>query len=124
MISWPDQCLETASAALLGPQGASAGPASHQNSMPDGGQNRLRGNGVGGRAGAVPHGPGCPQMAPWAPPTRAAWGESGAEIGPFLEIPCSAVDLGQNQRLATGNFMAPVRAPVETPQSGSGLALA
>ena len=66
MISWPDQCLETASAALSGPQGASAGPASHHASIPAEGQNPLHGNGVGGKPGTVPHGPGSPQTAPWA----------------------------------------------------------
>jgi hypothetical protein len=63
MISRPDQCLETASAALSGPQGASAGPASHQSSIPDGGQNRLRGNGIKGKPGTVPHGPGSLEKA-------------------------------------------------------------
>jgi hypothetical protein len=58
------------------------------------------------------------------PSGAATWSESGAEIGRFLEIRCSAIDLGQDQRLATGNAMAPVRAPGETPQNGSGLALA
>ena len=70
MISRPDQCLETASAALSGPQGASAGPDSHQDSIPDGGQNPLRRNGVGGKPGTVPHGSRSPQKASWGPPAR------------------------------------------------------
>ena len=84
MISWPDQCLESASEALSGPQGASAGPASHQNSIPDGGQNPLHGNGVGGRAGAVPHGPGSPQKAPWGPPAGRAGANQGLKSVPSL----------------------------------------
>ena len=77
MISWPDQCLETASEALSGPQGASAGPASHQSSIPDGGQNRLRRNGVEGRAGVVAHGPGSPQKALFGPRARLPGANQG-----------------------------------------------
>ena len=77
MISRPDQCLETASAALSGPQGASAGPASHQNSIPDGGQNRLRGNGIGGRGGVVAHGPGSPEKALYGPLARLPGANQG-----------------------------------------------
>ena len=84
MISWPDQCLETASAALSGPQGASAGPASHQNSITDGGQNRLRGNGIEGKAGAVPHGSRSPQTAPWGPPAGRAGANQGLKSVPSL----------------------------------------
>jgi len=73
MISRPDQCLESASAALSGPQGASAGPASQQNPIADGCQNRLRGNGVEGRAGAVQHGKGSPKNALFGPRARRLW---------------------------------------------------
>ena len=84
MISRPDQCLESASAALSGPQGASAGPASHQNSIHDGGQNPWRGNGVGGRAGTVPYGPGSPQSAPWGPPAGRIGANQGLKSVPSL----------------------------------------
>ena len=84
MISRPDQCLETASAALSGPQGASAGPASHQSSIPDGGQNRLRGNGVERRAGVVPHGPGSPQKALFGPRARLPGANQGLKSVPSL----------------------------------------
>jgi hypothetical protein len=84
MISRPDQCLETASAALSGPQVASAGPASQQNSTPDGGQNPLRGNGVGGRAGAVPLGPGSSQKALFSPLARRLWPKQALKSVPSL----------------------------------------
>ena len=70
MISRPDQCLKTASAALSGPQGASAGPASHQSSIPDGGQNPLRGKEVEGKRGTVAHGPGSLEKALFGPRAR------------------------------------------------------
>ena len=84
MISRPDQCLETASAALSGPQVASAGPASHQNFISDGGQNPLRGNGIGGRAGAVPHGSRSPKKAPWGPPAGLPGANQGLKSVPSL----------------------------------------
>ena len=84
MISRPDQCLETASAALSGLQGACAGPASHQNSISDGGQNPLRENGVGGKPGTIPHGSRSPQKASWGPPARRLGANQGLKSVPSL----------------------------------------
>lgn len=84
MISWPDQCLETASEAVSRPQGASAGPASHQNSIHDGGQNPLHGNGVERRAGAVLHGPGSLEKALFGPRARLPGANQGLKSVPSL----------------------------------------
>jgi hypothetical protein len=84
MISRPDQCLESASAALSGPQGASAGPASQQNSIPDGGQNPLRGKEVEGKRGTVAHGPGSLEKALFGARARLPGANQGLKSVPSL----------------------------------------